>query len=1213
MRLVALFATTAVLAACAADFDTSRKVEPRGSVGRELYGVLCDRVGAQAFREDVSGESFHGLCHPDANGKYSDRLDVSLLPPLGPTTTADGTPVPMEVQEQGRTHRIARMETLARRREELIEALDFSIPDEKIPRCGAEGYTSLQAELAGTLGRLVDLYNDGTMPAFTRAMGKLLVDLKADPQASDALARVEARRGYRPLEDGIGLARPVLAYPGLAPLAQSMLAVLAKDPRLDKMLAVGYHELRTAEPTPAIAPLTLTLDSVDDRELLSRPRTTLEAARSLLITERPKLAGDPAFLVRRDPRGYAALNKLVPPFVDRTGPGGVPDGLPDVDALGRFVTDGASYPAPFFEPGETGPRDGFGRAMKDGEHVYKYLDARSTLLGAVIKDARPFFEADPSRKKEGLMNLLSALPLLLGPRVDAAAGYGDEKLSYKGFDAEQSPLVDLTYAAGQLMAEPIIDEILIMAKKLALEKPEQLASLVGLLMEVKEMGAQHPEAELSPKATFWDDMIPTLARVGKKHGLLADTLRAFADPRSLPMEKALATFLEYKDDISYDRDNLNGPSMNLTRNIKAPVFVTPVDRTQPDVGENRSAFQKFLSLLHDTKGLAICTKEDAVVHIKAVLPNTVIPIEFDYPTNRTYTPLICGIVGQPAPTKLSRCQVFGYVNVMELLMGVLLDEAVLTVRDPCLNALMNSPLTGIVGGADAFLEEISGVKGFSLHPNMRGFARLLYFETPFPGLPADPGNTKTSNFLKDTVDPIESMVCDLQPVTYGGTTFPLRKCNTVNDVLRARDRNALFPVDELGFVPSLRPIASAFKKHDAAMLFADLWDTLHLHWGSPRQTPDVCDPNRPRTDARWCGQDGIVNYEPLLVEMLKTGVFERLQKVVRALGDIKVPHCTARGASGACTAKTDRDGIEVVGDALELVLDQPAKDRRGNDKALRNDGTRTDPQSPITLLTEALAGMDAALDSDPFKKKQWKAARSQLADLFLSVDGKGDTAKFKSPTLLEALPALIDLVRAQVFAHCKGSAQCKWAKEDLTRSLEQTLRGPAVAAGLDVVDAVVSDEAARSEMAKLIHHLFGDRTLLAAVVDLMQLMQDDANFVPLERFFARALVPDGMADAAIGLMSRMFEKGNGACTLRDPNLAIPAILARLVTPRGEGKPSAIEVIGSVMGDVNRQEPGSGKKLEGGDYAKIADEVSEFLLDPSRGLEQMYAVVREATR
>src|SRR5439155_7393720 len=122
--------------------------------------------------------------------------------------------------------------------------------------------------------------------------------------------------------------------------------------------------------------------------------------------------------------------------------------------------------------------------------------------------------------------------------------------------------------------------------------------------------------------------------------------------------------------------------------------------------------------LHDTNGLSICTKDGAIVHIRATLPNTSIPINFDYPTDPIYTPLICGIVGASPPKRLSKCQVFGYTNVMSLLLDVLLDKALLTVQDPCLNKLMNSPITAVVGGADKFLEEISGVDGFSLHPNL---------------------------------------------------------------------------------------------------------------------------------------------------------------------------------------------------------------------------------------------------------------------------------------------------------------------------------------------------------------------------------------------------------------------------------------------------------------------------------------------------------------
>ncbi len=56
IRWVAL---AAVVAGCTSDFDTTRVVPPRGTIGREIFTVLCDRVGANALREDVLGASYH--------------------------------------------------------------------------------------------------------------------------------------------------------------------------------------------------------------------------------------------------------------------------------------------------------------------------------------------------------------------------------------------------------------------------------------------------------------------------------------------------------------------------------------------------------------------------------------------------------------------------------------------------------------------------------------------------------------------------------------------------------------------------------------------------------------------------------------------------------------------------------------------------------------------------------------------------------------------------------------------------------------------------------------------------------------------------------------------------------------------------------------------------------------------------------------------------
>ena len=42
-------------AACSNDFDSSRNVPVRGTLGAELFGVVCDCVGGQSLHEDLTG------------------------------------------------------------------------------------------------------------------------------------------------------------------------------------------------------------------------------------------------------------------------------------------------------------------------------------------------------------------------------------------------------------------------------------------------------------------------------------------------------------------------------------------------------------------------------------------------------------------------------------------------------------------------------------------------------------------------------------------------------------------------------------------------------------------------------------------------------------------------------------------------------------------------------------------------------------------------------------------------------------------------------------------------------------------------------------------------------------------------------------------------------------------------------------------------------
>jgi hypothetical protein len=1297
------------------DFNTARVAPPRATFGRELYTILCDRVGAQALREDITGASFYAACHADASGNFAGRVDQSQLPPLTDTVTPDGQPVSLAVQQQRRALNVARVEALARDRSRLIAALDATVPATTIPErpldsgecpdpdaadADSSGNLRLQSELRAFVGRLVDLYNDDTIPFMTRGLGDALNQVKADPDLQAALARMDARAGYRPLRLALGVARPAMAYPRLVELSRALLGVLLKgsgspgQQAFEQAQRVLYEEFRTG--TSSQLPLLGTTPdpALAGRLVLSRPRSLLESVGAVALTQDAAFMVDqPSYIVRRDPRGYARVplvNGALPaPFIDSSG-----DGLPDVDSLGQFVTSDGSKPAsPFFSiDGADGPRDAAGRAVLPANAsapLYDYVDVHSTFLASLALDIRPFFVPDPMQTNETAMNWLAALPVLGGGRDVAPTstktyppdpreitdwqlgnssppppglGTAPVALTYRAFHPETSPLSDLVYAAGQILGTPEIDDLLAAAQQLIEQHPEQLASFVGLALEIRALANSHPEAHLPATATFWDDLFVQLAAVSQRHGLVEDILRAVAQPATTGLEQPLATYFTYKDDVSYDTKNLNGPSVNVTVPGQSSLqFVTPVDRTQPDTGTNKSGMQKFLSLLHDTNNLAICTKEGAEVPITLQLPVLNLPASFVYPTDVIPSALICGIVGASRPSMLHRCDVFGYTNVVSLLLDVLLDKAQLTVRDNCLGKLLASPLPAIVGGADAFLQSISGVQGFSLHPNLRGFARLLYFQTPYAGLPSDPNalttNKLTATFLGDTITPIESMVCPPAPYTAAdGTVFPLRKCTDTADFLRARDPDALFPVDELGFVPALRPLASAFDKYPGGNhLFANLFDVLHLHWGSPQQTKQECDPTLPTTDGRWCSQDGLVTYEPLLADIVNDTPFERIQGLLGALGSIQIPHCTQFDPqTHLCTTPPIMvDGIHAVAQAVELLFDPKRTvalaDRQGNTLALRNDGTRKDPIAPIHLLVDAFNNIDAAFANyatahpgDTARHDLWLDARSHFVDTFLAVDGKGAQAAFHNQTLVKILPTILELVREQTFAHCLPSnrprlpgfpTSCAWASTELPNDFDATLRGPAFAAIADLGEALRADKNARTEMEQLVGYLIDALSAndartgtLSAAEDILQVLQDDTNLQPLQQVLAIAasspvtdsqgnVVRRGLVDAGVRALSSIFQENpdpRGCWTTRDPNRVLGAVLTNMVTPMSAVEPTPFEVIDDVVADVNRADPSQQTKLDGPDYGNMSNEISDFLLDPNTGMEQVYAVVKQAT-
>ena len=1303
LRLGLGLAITASLACT--DIDTTRNPAPRGTIGEEVYGAFCDRVASLVFPEDLSGDSYRDVCHK-TNGQFADQVDTSKLPqvPQADAVDANGNPVSQDAQIAARTYALARVGALVRRRGDLITALDATIPDVLVPvkdtqnpdktqSCGVPSDTpdqiSLGKAFADMLGRLGPLYDDGTMPRSTESLASLMQSLSSDAAAQKSLAVLASRIGYRPVATSLGAARPSISYDKLRDLANATLALISPDSnpydfnaphdalgiripvagpanaQLNQVVATLQQELRTATIDKPPATLTTTSDTKTDRTILSRPRTNLEALRVVMMAEDPAFgAGASRYIVRRDSRGFAAVplvgNALPAPFVDQDN-----DGLPDVDSLGQFVSsNGAAPPAPFFAvdaPTQAQSYDTFERSLSGGKLLYDYVDTTHTFTASMLTDLGPLVNPDVTQNHESLMYMLGGAYAMLGTRDGSNASqkvYGDAQsgqvtIAYDAFHPENSPLVDMIYAIGQILGDSSTDDTLALSKSLMQNNQPDLARLVAAGLAFKDVANKHPEATVPAKSTFWDEIIDVMVQIEQEPGLLEDVLRSTESSQSNLLGGVFADYMQFKDHMTYDRSNLNGPVYDVdTKNTQEMSQL--VDRTKPDQGWNRSAFQKFIQLVHDTNGVTACNKEGAVLHAKGVpiLGSGDICADFPY---------LCG----PTTRPFHQCEVFKIDNLAKFYVDSIVGKANLYLRP----SVLRNGVLGIGAATVDMMQQSSGITGFwdgpssnTLRPKPQFLSRQVYFDIDNDSPNVGDPNYTTNHFLKDlmgahtvgTVACPENVIPDPDPsapdASPDGYVHGLRTCQQGMSV-DEKDPDALFVLENFGAFSAFAPMIQAFANHGREDLYLQLLETVYRHWADAKDDKSNCDPSGTiKTNPEYCTQDGAMTYEPLLAEAMAGDFFPALAAASIDADTTIVPHCTTADAKGVCTATSYPSGIDVLAAATRALVDpkraaaSSLTDRNGGVTALRNDGTKNAQVTPIYLLTAALDAIDTTLATDPQRQTNWRLGRSQLVDQFLSVKGSGASSAFADAAIPTITPTLIDMLRSQMAANCPTSfvppyTRCAWARDDLTNKISDSIKGPFFSTTMDLLEAIRANDGARSSLEALLQYLVSAASqndalasLLATSDDLLQVMGDDQNLVPVYHALAPSLSPTtrdalghitsaSILDAQLTLLSRaagrfMLGSTEICADEADPNQILPQILARLVTPMtdstGRQTQTPLEVILDVIADVNRTDPSQTNKLQPPDYGAVTSQVNDFLTNKQFGLEQFYEIVRKGT-
>jgi hypothetical protein len=1288
-------------ASCAGDFDDKRrKTEPEGTLGEDLFTALCDRVGASVLTEDVTGASYHDLCHRDINGNYGDTVDESKLPPVA----LDAAIV--------RKLAVAKLHAMARRRTVLIQALDSTFRDDELPNPmnpdeTVRGHVALQKFLQ----RMGPLYDgnpidkegsgakEGLMPSVTRSTARLFASLAGpgkdpvsqvgDPDkaalARQALSRLSGRLGYRPLRVALGAMRPSMAYPELRALTQTFAPkVRPGGPMRDafqNVLGMAQTELDTSVQAAPPGPWAL-VDPVLMQP--NRPRTNSEIARAIMLSTDPAFAAvgaQPAWMVTRDTRGYAV------PAGNQPGiPGSVPapffdennDGFADVDPLGRFLSGPAGVLAavdtPFVVPGLARqlPPDQFGRAVdSSGAPLYQYFDTSQTFVAATTRDLEPLLNSDPALQSEVLADLLSGAFALYGAPVDAPAPWAPGS-TYKTFDSQNSPMVDLMHATGWMFAHKSSDVHLKMVKQLFVEHEPLMARVLGAALKVREISNQFPDAGFAPEVTFWDEMQDIILETAKDPALFKDVLRALAHPDTQAyLGNAFSKYAAFKDELGYDPNNLNGPPINYS-DASNPEPHIPPDYSQPDIGPNRSDFYRILQIIHDVNGVNACNKPGAQVEA----------------------------LGITLPGSYDECELFYFQDMGVFYLKSIIQSAdfKLSVRPELLNLLLQ---IGAVFGLDAnkTFEDGSGITGMTLKPTSEGLNRLVFFGStsqkfaPFLGgqMPdVDPNingsNEDTNDFISKLVEPVSTSVCPERLVNVpnpgGGDPSQLwladcspnvtwkhnGEAGNPNDLLRLRNRNTIFLWEKFEFYKAMRPVLKAFDDHGKGRIFLDSIEALYRHWPSPNHGAE-CNPNgnfadrpwkkhltptdvsthtvNPAYNPRFCNASNGMSYEPILVQAFLTDLIPALGALVSTL-DTNFSVIDDRNGGVA------RNGLDLLQEMTIALFDPEyaasvgMTDRFGIKTIPWANGQIVKPQlTPYDMFAQALRKFDELIPAGSERRTRWRNARSRLVDQFLGVDGEGTNAVFRNQAFIHSIPILVDVIRTQLNANCPdretNPVPCSWAVGEpppvegqpiltphaIAVKVMETFRGPTFATSMMLLEQINEDPDARRALQRHLRYLVQEASandalfsMLASSADMMQILSDDENMPPIYNAVAVAAAPEGdssgTGDRVVELMDALTRETNadGEPVLNpyDPYRVLDSILVNLVSPMEPGNPESLtplEVFLDTIAEVNRIDSDipADTPLSPDDMQAMFGTLRDFMGGKTRGMEQFYEIVR----
>ena len=670
-----------------------------------------------------------------------------------------------------------------------------------------------------------------------------------------------------------------------------------------------------------------------------------------------------------------------------------------------------------------------------------------------------------------------------------------------------------------------------------------------------------------------------------------------------------------------------------------PGFAEWVDRSQPDLrvgadGQtNQSLFQRTASLVHDLHVPGkLCNKQGASMKV--------------FTPAGSNDELLGGIAGFLLPVlgPYDECELLEEQQIVQFFSQAILGRAQLGIKPDQLAGLLDLAAATGLTSASELMERQSQIRGmFVEQPTPQAVARLVF--SPF--------------------NSFQEALLDLPPTRDGVDIVDVHR-----DTIFAWE--IADPISGVSYYEALSPLLTAMDENELrnedgslvdGYLFGDLISILHNHWSSPHgqggegssemqracladngELPDsvcVLDANVAHNSYQSNG----VSYEELAAEALVDArILERVKDVLVALDGIEIePGVDGISVLVAATRTLIDPAASCVGGDCEQA---PLAARNGRIETATNTGRPVAGLSPAYLLFDSLAAVDASFERDGMQERlaPWRQARSAMVDQLLDAERTGDGQwQMKNPhirvVLLEGVALLrerLALYRGQQ-ADCEsgGGTDCRqlrdWS-EGLSDRMATSLGQPISAAALRLMDQFWgAPEDPGGELLKLVHWLAQEPsaerafdTSLLAIVDTLQVLDDDTNIVPLMHFLATAIAPNAQQaledpslalDVREGALEKTLELLRQIQRVSPGTADDPSTLAKLVramaAEHGADGESPLEILLDSIAEVNRVAPGNdeGRSLTAEDLRAVLHQSERFLADERHGLERLYDVLQ----